>query len=44
MATHRLIERMIVHVRETVLPPNHVANIKKLQEIQVGQISLPLAG
>jgi hypothetical protein len=38
----RLIERMIAHVRETVLPPNHVANMKKLQEIQVEQISLPL--
>lgn len=38
----RLIERMIAHVRETVLPPNHVAVIKKLQEIQVEQLSLPL--
>jgi Transposase domain (DUF772)/Transposase DDE domain len=39
----RLIERMIAHVRETVLPPNHVAILKKLQEIQVEQLSLPLA-
>ncbi|MED2972454.1 hypothetical protein P4361_09465 [Fictibacillus sp. B-59209] len=28
----RLIERMIQHVRATVLPPNHVAALKKLQE------------
>jgi hypothetical protein len=40
----RLIQRMISHVRETVLPPHHVAAIKKLQEIQVEQLSLPLAG
>jgi hypothetical protein len=42
--TFRLIERMIQQVRATVLPPNHVASIKKLQEIQVEQLSLPLTG
>jgi hypothetical protein len=26
----RLIEWMIAHVRETILPPNHVAILKKL--------------
>jgi hypothetical protein len=40
----RLIERMIQHIRATMLPANHVASIKKLQEIQVEQVSLPLAG
>lgn len=40
----RLVQRMISHVRETVLPLHHVATIKKLQEIQVEQLSLPLAG
>lgn len=40
----RLIERMIEHLRATILPPNHVTTLKKLQEIQVEQISLPLAG
>ncbi|MBD2848686.1 transposase [Paenibacillus sp. IB182496] len=39
----RLIERMIRHIRATALPPNHVANIKRLQEIQMEQLSLPLA-
>jgi hypothetical protein len=39
----RLIERMIQHIRATILPENHVATIKKLQEIQVEQVSLPLA-
>lgn len=39
----RLIERMIQHIRATILPKNHVASIKKLQEIQVEQVSLPLA-
>lgn len=39
----RLVERMIAHVRETVLPPNHVESIKKLQEIQIEQVSLPLS-
>jgi hypothetical protein len=38
----RLIQRMIAHVRVTVLPSNHVATIKKMQEIQVEQLSLPL--
>jgi hypothetical protein len=37
----RLIERMIQHVRITVLPPNHVTKLKALQEIQIEQISLP---
>ncbi|MGE7613017.1 hypothetical protein [Paenibacillus sp. NPDC101420] len=40
----RLIERMIEHLRATILSPNHVTTLKKLQEIQVEQISLPLAG
>jgi hypothetical protein len=40
----RLIERMIQHIRATILPKNHVVAIKKLQEIQVEQVSLPLAG
>lgn len=40
----RLIERMIQHLRATILSPNHVTTLKKLQEIQVEQISLPLAG
>jgi hypothetical protein len=39
----RLIQRMIAHIRQTELPPHHVINIKKLQEIQVEQWSLPLA-
>lgn len=39
----RLIQRMIMHVQETVLPPNHKVAIEKLQEIQVEQISLPLS-
>lgn len=39
----RFIERMIAHVRETVLPPNHVTTLKKWQEIQVEQILLQLA-
>ncbi|UOF91031.1 hypothetical protein LSG31_01755 [Fodinisporobacter ferrooxydans] len=39
----RLIERMIQHVRATVLPPNHVEMIKKLQEFQVEQLSLQIA-
>ena len=38
----RLIQRMIAHVRMTLLPPKHIENIKKLQEIQVEQLSLPL--
>lgn len=40
----RLVQRMISHVRETILPPSHVENLKQMQEIQVEQISLPLAG
>lgn len=42
--TFRLIQRMIAHVRVTVLPSDHVAAIKKMQEVQVEQLSLPLAG
>ncbi len=38
----RLIERMIKHVRVIVMPVNHVANIKRQQEMQVEQLSLPL--
>lgn len=41
--TFRLIERMIQHVRATVLPQNHVEKIKQLQQIQIEQLSLPLA-
>jgi hypothetical protein len=40
----RLIERMIAHVRAKVLPPNHVETLKNLQEMQVEQLSLPIAG
>lgn len=40
----RLVERMIAHVRQTVLPAQHIAVIMRLQEIQVEQISLPLTG
>jgi hypothetical protein len=40
----RLIQRMISHVHEKLLPPNHVASIKKLQQIQIEQFSLPLVG
>jgi hypothetical protein len=40
----RLVQRMIQHIRATILPPDHVANIKKLEEIQTEQLSLPLAG
>ena len=35
----RLVQRMIQHVRATILPPDHAANIKKLEEIQVEQVS-----
>lgn len=38
-----LVQRMIAHVRETVLPSNHVEKLKQMQAIQVEQISLPLA-
>ena len=40
----RLIERMIQHVRDTILPENHVEVIKALQIQQVEQLSLPIAG
>lgn len=39
----RLIERIIQHVRETILPKDHVKKIKELQIQQVEQIALPLA-
>ncbi|WP_269412279.1 hypothetical protein [Lentibacillus daqui] len=39
----RLIERMIKHVRETVLPKDHVEKIKELHKQQIEQMSLPLA-
>ncbi|MFC4769917.1 hypothetical protein, partial [Effusibacillus consociatus] len=39
----RLIQRMIQHVRDTVLPSNHVEQIHKLRDIQVEQFTLPLA-
>lgn len=38
----RLIERIIKHVRDTILPPDHVEKIKELQLTQVEQLSLPL--
>ncbi|KIY23826.1 MULTISPECIES: transposase [Mesobacillus] len=38
----RLIERMIKHVRLTVLPTNHVEKISQLQHDQVEQFSLHL--
>ncbi len=41
--TFRLIERIIMHVRETVLPKDHVEKIKELQLRQVEQFSLSLA-
>lgn len=41
--TFRLLERMIQHVRATILPPNYVSNLKRLQEVQVEQLSLKLA-
>ena len=40
----RLIQRMIKHIRDTVLPENHVEAIRELQEMQVEQLSLPIAG
>ncbi len=42
--TFRMIERMIQHVREQILPADHVIQIKQMQKIQVEQLSLPLAG
>jgi hypothetical protein len=42
--TFQLIKRMINHVRETILPENHVENIKALQMQLVEQFSLPLTG
>lgn len=40
----RLIQRMLAHIKQTLLHPQHEASIKKLQEIQVEQYSLPVAG
>lgn len=40
----RLIERMIKHIRTTVMPKDYVENIQKLQRLQVEQLSLPFAG
>lgn len=40
----RLVQRMISHVRETLLPPKHVEVLQQMQVIQVEQLSLPLAG
>jgi hypothetical protein len=40
----RLIERMIAHIRATVLPATHVLAITKLREIQVEQQSLAIIG
>ncbi len=40
----RLIQRMLAHIKQTLLHPHHEASIKKLQEIQVEQYSLPMAG
>lgn len=39
----RLMERMIAHIRETILPADHMKALKKLQDIQVEQLTLPLA-
>lgn len=39
----RLIERMILHGRETIFPSNHVKQIKELQKKQIEQMSLNLA-
>ncbi|MFZ3580489.1 transposase [Virgibacillus sp. DJP39] len=41
--TFRLIERIIKHLRVTVLPEDHVEKIKELQMQQVEQVALPLA-
>lgn len=41
--TFQLIKRMIQHVRTTILPANHVEKIRRLQQIQIEQLSLPLA-
>lgn len=40
----RLVERIIKHVRATVLPKDHVEKIKELHIQQIEQMSLPLAG
>ncbi|WP_160141652.1 transposase [Salicibibacter halophilus] len=38
----RLIQRMIKHVRETIMPENHLDIIREQQMMQVEQVSLPL--
>ncbi|MFA1822827.1 hypothetical protein ACDX78_22205 [Virgibacillus oceani] len=40
--TFRLIQRIIKHVRKTILPKDHVEKIKELQTQQVEQFSLPV--
>ncbi|WP_040981186.1 hypothetical protein [Oceanobacillus jeddahense] len=37
--TFRLIQRIIQHVRQKVLPKNHEEKIKKLQKQQIEQLS-----
>ncbi|MES7591070.1 hypothetical protein U6Y30_12320, partial [Cutibacterium acnes] len=39
----RLIQRMIKHVRATVLPSDHVEKLQAMQHQQVKQVSLPVA-
>lgn len=41
--TFRLIQRIIKHVRTTVLPEDYVEKIKEIQLQQIEQIALPLA-
>jgi Transposase domain (DUF772)/Transposase DDE domain len=40
--TFRLIQRMIQHIRTTALPVDHIPTLKRLQKIEVAQLSLPL--
>lgn len=40
---YRLIERMIKHARDTILPVDHVEKIKQLQQRQIEQVALSLA-
>lgn len=40
--TVRLLQRKIAHIRDTLLPENHVAAIQKMLEVQVQQCLLPL--
>ncbi|AJS59437.1 hypothetical protein PMSD_21925 [Paenibacillus macquariensis subsp. defensor] len=39
----RLIQRMIGHIRKTILPVNHMEQIHKLRDQQIEQLSLPFA-